>query len=158
MQAKPQKEHHWLEQLVGEWRCESEAIMAPGEPPIKHEGAESVRSVGGVWTLGEGKFVMPDGAEGTTYMTLGYDPEKKAFVGTFIGSMMTFLWVYQGTLDSSGTTLTLDTEGPDFSKGGMTRYQDIIKIESKDVRTLSSQSLGADGKWHHFMTARYFRK
>ena len=33
-------------------------------------------------------------------MTLGYDPQKKRFVGTLIGSMMTHLWVYDGALDA----------------------------------------------------------
>ena len=45
-------------------------------------------------------------------MTLGYDPVQKRFVGTFIGSMMTHMWIYNGTLDAAGKVLTLDTEGP----------------------------------------------
>ena len=42
---------------------------------------------------------MPDGGPATMIMTLGYDPAKKRFVGTFIGSMMTNLWVYEGELE-----------------------------------------------------------
>ena len=55
MNAEPRKEHHWLERLVGEWTYESEAPMAPGQPPVKHTGTESVRSLGGVWVLCEGR-------------------------------------------------------------------------------------------------------
>ena len=91
-------------------------------------------------------------------MTLGYDPARKRFVGTFIGSMMTHLWVYDGALDAAGKVLTLDAEGPTSpAEGKMAKYQDIIEFKSDDHRVLSSQMLGDDGKWHHFMTANYRR-
>ena len=51
-------------------------------------------------------------------MTLGYDPQKKRFVGTWIGSMMTYLWVYDGELDASGKVLTLNAEGPNMQVAG----------------------------------------
>jgi len=40
-------------------------------------------------------------------MTLGYDPQKKRYLGTWIGSMMSHLWVYEVELDASGSVLTL---------------------------------------------------
>lgn len=95
----PQKEHEWLQKLVGEWTFEAEASMGPDKPAEVYRGAETVRPLGGFWTLGEGQGGMPDGTTGTTFMTLGYDPQKKRFVGTFIGSMMTNLWIYDGELD-----------------------------------------------------------
>jgi hypothetical protein len=102
---------------------------------------------------------MPGGGIGITQMTLGYDPLKKRFVGTFIGSMMTHLWIYDGVLDAAGKVLTLDTEGPSFTDPTkMIKYQDIIEIKNADYRILSSQTLGEDGQWHPFMTAHYRRK
>lgn len=29
VKAEPQKEHHWLHKLVGEWTSEAEATMVP---------------------------------------------------------------------------------------------------------------------------------
>jgi hypothetical protein len=160
MQVEPQAEHKWLQKLVGEWAFEGECVMGPDQPAMKHGGSESVRSVGGLWTLGEGKGAGPDGNQNmTSYMTLGYDPTTKRFVGTFIASMMTHLWIYNGALDASGKVLTLDTEGPDFSGGpAMVKYQDIIEFVSDHHRTLKSQLRGPDGKWQNFMTAHYRRK
>ena len=160
MKAEPQKEHHWLQQLVGEWNYEHEAAMAPDKPKEKFTGTESVRSLGGLWTIGEGTGPMPDGGTANTLMTLGYDPQKKRFVGTFVGSMMTQMWVYEGSLDAAGKILTLDTEGPNFAPGatGMTKYKDIIEFVGDDYRTLTSRMLGPDGEWHEFMTAHYRRK
>ena len=91
-------------------------------------------------------------------MTLGFDPQTKRFVGTFIASAMTHLWPYRGSLDASGTTLTLDSEGPSFSGDGtMAKYQDIIEFVTKDHRTLTARVQSADGSWQQFMTAHYRR-
>lgn len=158
MIAEPQKEHHWLQKLVGEWTYESEASMGPDQPPVKCGGTESVRSIGGLWVLAEGRGEMPGGAPATMLLTLGYDPQKKRFVGTFIGSMMTSLWVYDGELDEAERVLTLNAEGPDFTVPGKTaKYKDVIEFKSDDQRVLSSHVLGEDGKWQEFMTANYRR-
>jgi Protein of unknown function (DUF1579) len=158
MIAEPQKEHQWLQKLVGDWTYESEAAMEPGKPPEKFTGAETVRSLGGVWVLCEGRGEMPGGGMGTTLMTLGYDPQKKHFVGTFVGSMMANLWIYDGSLDAAEKVLTLDSEGPSFTaEGMMAKYRDAIEFISDDRRVLTSNYLGDDGKWHEFMTANYRR-
>ena len=158
METNPQPQHRWLEQLVGEWEVESEVVMAPGAEPTKLCGTESVRSLGGLWVLCEGRCEMPGGGAGTTVMTLGFDPARGLFVGTFIASMMTHLWLYEGGLDPELTVLTLDTEGPDpAGDGTIKRFQDIVTVEGGDRRTLASQALGEDGQWHRFMTARYRR-
>jgi hypothetical protein len=158
MKVDPQKEHHWLQQIVGEWTFESEACMGPGQPPMKATGTEAVRSLGGLYVLCEGRGEMPSGGEMKSVMTLGYDPAKKRFVGTFIASCMTHLWAYDGVLDAAEKVLTLDTEGPSFTaEGKMARFQDILEIKSDDHRVLSSRFLGEDGDWHPFMTANYRR-
>lgn len=157
MHVEPQKEHQWLQQLVGEWTFEH-ACAAAGPPST---GTETVRSLGGIWILCDGRFEMPGAGTGLTLMTLGYDPAKKRFVGTFIGSMMTYLWTYEGTL--AGNVLTLDAEGPGYTPEGtptgkMARYQDVIEITGDGQRTLTSHCLGDDGKWAQFMKAHYRRK
>ena len=159
MKTEPQKEHQWLEKLVGEWTYEAEATMEPGKPPEKFQGTESARSVGGVWVLCEGRGEMPGGGVATTLMTLGYDPQKKHYVGTWIGSMMTYLWVYDGSLDAAERVLTLNAEGPDFdATEKLRKFKDVIEIKNDDHRVLTSHMLGDDGKWRGFMTANYRRK
>ena len=156
MHAEPQAEHQWLEQMVGEWESEMEASGGPDHPPEKHVGTETVRSLK-VWVQCEG--TMPDGIPAKTVMTLGYDPARKKFVGTFIGSMMTNLWVYEGELDAAGKVLTLAADGPSFTDPTKTtKYLDKIEVVSPDHRILTSQALGDDGRWHQFMTAHYRRK
>ncbi len=156
MQAEPLKEHRWLEQFVGEWTMEGEAFE-PGKPPQHSTGTETVRSIG-LWIIGEGRSEMAGVGEGTSLLTLGYDPQKQKFVGSWVGSMMTQLWVYEGALDAAEKVLTLDCEGPSMAGDGTARYQDIHELVGPDHRLLRSQVLGQDGNWVQFMTARYYRK
>ncbi len=159
MKVEPQREHLWLHRLVGEWTYETDAPAAPGQPASKVIGTETVRSLGGVWVLAEAQGVMPGAGPVTALMTLGYDPEKKRFVGTWIGSMMTHLWLYNGELDSAQRVLTLDSEGPSMAGDGtMQKYQDVIELRSDDHRVLTARVLGVDGTWQQFMTMEYRRK
>jgi Protein of unknown function (DUF1579) len=158
MNSEPKKEHQWLDQLVGEWASEMEAVMEPGQPPSKHTGIESVRSLQGIWVVCEGRGEVPEGGSWTTIMTLGYDPAKGRYLGTFIGSMMTHMWLYEGQLDAAEKVLTLDTEGPSPTDEGKTsKYKDVIEIKSSDHRVLTSNFLADDGTWREFMTATYRR-
>lgn len=159
MKAEPQKEHQWLQRLAGDWSFEGECVIGPGQPPMKSSGSLRVYCLGGLWTIGEGEGTCPDGSAVKSIITLGYDPAKGRFVGTFIASMMTHLWEYDGALDSSGKVLTLDTEGPSFAGDGtMIRYQDIVQIENDDHWILRTRLLDEKGNWQDFMTAHYRRK
>lgn len=157
--AEPRKEHEWLQKLVGEWTMEDDPAMDPSQSA----GAwtESVRSLGGLWTLAEGQGETPGGTPATTVMTLGYDPQRQRYVGTWVGSMMNYLWIYEGTLDADGKVLTLDSEGPSMAEGSagkMAKYKDAIEFKSDDHRVLTSRVQGEDGEWKLFMTAHYRRK
>jgi hypothetical protein len=146
--AKPRKEHEWLHQLVGEWTWESEG----------HHGTETVRSLGGIWIVAEGHGNAADGTASTSVMTLGYSAEKNKYVGTFIASMMTDFWLYEGFIDRDSNALVLDTEGPSVADPSRrARYKDTIRIIDKDNRVMSSSYQGESGAWLEFMTLRYRR-
>lgn len=156
---EPQAEHLWLHQLVGEWSIETECIMGPDQPPIKTTGREVVRPLGKLWTIAEGTSDTPEGGSFDSIMTLGYDPQAKRFVGSFIGSVMTYFWPYIGSLDASGRILTLDSEGPSFAGDGtMAKYQDVIEFVTHDHRTLTARVQSEDGSWQQFMISHYRRK
>ena len=156
-QAEPQPEHRWLHRLVGEWTFEVEA-MEPGQPSATFTGTESVRSLGDLWILAEGEGETPGCGTHESVMTVGFDPARGRFVGTWIGSMMTHLWVYDGALDADGRVLTLEAEGPAMTGNGTATYRDVIELESDDHRVLRAQVLGDDGEWRELMTAHYRRK
>lgn len=159
MEAKPQKEHQWLvDNLTGSWDFVSECNMGPDQPPAKFVGVLETRSLGGMWIVGEGKGDMPGGDVGITVITLGYDIKQQRYVGTFIGSMMDFMWIYNGSLDASEKVLTLDTDGPNFTGPGMSKYQDIITLINDDHHVMRSQVQGEDGKWTQIVEMNYRRR
>lgn len=159
MKIEPQKEHEWLQQLVGEWAYEGWGDPGPGQPALEFSGKEIVRPIGGLWILAEANGEMPGGGGPMTMLiTLGYDPAGQRYTGTFVGSMMTHIWIYEGELDDTGRVLTLSTEGPSMKgDGSIAKFQDIIEIVSPERRVLRARVQGADGTWTQLMESQYRR-
>jgi hypothetical protein len=155
----PVKEHEWLQKFVGEWESAVEVAMEPGKPPMKCKGTESARMLGGFWIVGEGKGKM-EGVPGTmtSLMTLGYDPQKSKYVGTWVDSMNSYLWNYEGTVDATGKVLTLETQGPCPLKPGLVRFKEVTEFKSDDHRVFTSSMQEDDGRWVTMVTASYHRK
>ncbi|NNH71356.1 DUF1579 domain-containing protein [Nocardia uniformis] len=157
-EAKPQVEHEWLHKLLGDWTFEGRMDMGPGNPPKQATGTERFTSLGDFWVRSEGFGPPPEGAPSTWSLTLGYDPKREKFIGTWIGSMMPNMYVYEGVRDGGGRVLTLDAAGPSMTDENKTaRYQDIIEFVDDDHWVMRSQVLGEDGAWSQFMETHYRR-
>lgn len=158
MATKPVAEHQWLQQLVGNWRIETEMIM-PDQSKQTAQGSESVQSLGGLWAVGEGKNTMPDGTEMIYKNALGYDVSFKEYRGCWFASVSSHLWKYIGELSADGKTMTLNCVGPNMMKDGETaNYRDVITIIDENHRTLTSYGEDEQGNWQQFMTAHYTRE
>lgn len=154
----PVPEHAWLQQFVGTWESESEISMGAGQAPITAKGTEIARMVGGFWLVSEGRGEMM-GQPFSNILTLGYNPEKKKYVGTWVDSMTSILWVYEGTVDASGKILTLETEGPcPMAPGKLSKFREVTEFKSKDHRVFTSSIQGEDGKWTTIVTVNSRRK
>ena len=149
-------EHGWLHRLVGSWTQETECLGPSGET-MQARGVEHVRPLGGYWVVGENEGGMPGGGAARWTVAMGFDPIARRFRGTFIGSMMPHMFVYDGHLGEDGQALILDSEGPAMTGEGTARYRDVMRMEGDDERVLTSEVQGADGAWTTFMTARFRR-
>ncbi|GAA0843179.1 DUF1579 domain-containing protein [Cupriavidus pauculus] len=164
MKTEITNEHRWLHKLVGKWIGEGEAQMGPDTPAQAWKIPEEVSQIGDLWVQGRSEGDFPGCAAATTVMTLGYDPSRKHFVGTFVGSMMTHMWIYEGDLEADGKTLTMRADGPSFTpdgnivEGKMAKYRDVVAFEDDDTRTLTSFMQTDDGQWMQIMQARYRRQ
>ena len=156
MKNEARPENLWLHQFLGDWTYEADCFMGPGKPREIFRGKESVGKLGDYWVVGQGEGEMPGGSTGHTLLTLGFDKDQ-GYVGTWVGSMMSRLWVYAGKMDESGKMLTLECEGPNFLGEGTAFFRDIHTLHTPDHRSISSYSQGADGEWTEFMTAQYRR-
>ncbi|HEV7309863.1 DUF1579 domain-containing protein [Ensifer sp.] len=157
MTAEPEEAHRWLEQILGDWQVQTSG--PDGKPDGSGDWTEHVRSLQGMWVVCEGQGTMPDGSFGQTLMTLGFRPETGRYVGTWVGSMMPHMWLYDGELDADGTSLALYCDGPDFENPGRTaRYRDVITLMDHSRRRLKAEVQTSDGRWKHMMTAQYQRR
>jgi hypothetical protein len=155
---EPAKDHEWLKQLVGEWDIQFKMYMQPDQPPAEAAGTDSVRALGDHWVVAETKTTMM-GVPYSGILSLGYDPQKEHFNGTWIDSFGGHLWVYKGTLNDAGDTLTLETEGPSIQAPDKTaRYREVIQITDEDSRTFTSSTEAGDGTWMKIVTIEYRRK
>lgn len=154
----PEKEHQWLQQFVGEWESEGEINMEPGKPPMKCTGTETARALGEFWVVSDIKGTFMDQPMSGIF-TIGYDPEKKKFVGSWIDSMSSYMWKYKGTLNSASNMLTLESEGPCPMAGGEIRkVKEVMEVKSKDHRVMTSSVEVEDGKWTKMATMHIRRK
>jgi hypothetical protein len=154
----PVKEHAWLARFVGEWETEADISCDPSQPPMKCLGTESARMLGGFWLVAQGRSDM-GGMPFESVLTLGYDPEKQKYVGSWIDSMTGYLWKYEGAVNAAGTILTLDIEGPSpAGPGKLARYKEATEFKSPDHRIFTSSIQGEDGNWTSTVTVNYRKK
>ncbi|MCU0718443.1 MAG: DUF1579 domain-containing protein [Pirellula sp.] len=156
MFSQSQKEHHWLSRLVGNWEFEHDCKMPDGTD-AKSGGKMVCRMLGELWLICESTGVAPDGGSWSSVMTIGFEPTKNAYVGTFIGSMMANIWHYRGVMDDDGVTLPLESEGPKFDGSGMGKYRDTIKIIDENTWLFTSDFQLDDGTWNPFMSGAHRR-
>jgi hypothetical protein len=132
--------------------------LEPGKPPVKCQGTEAVSSLGGFWVVSQLKSTMM-GMNMDARMTIGYDPARKKYVGSWVDSCTSHMWKYEGSVDASGRILTLEAEGPNMlNPGKMAKYEDVTEFKSQDHRVLTSSMQGDDGKWTTFVTMNARRK
>ncbi len=154
---QPRSEHKWLQQLAGEWESEMECTMEPGKPPVKNKMTEKARSLGGFWLVSEGSGEAM-GAPFSSILTLGYDPGKKKYIGSWVDSMTGVMWQYEGNVGEDGKTLTLETEGPCPMKGGkICKFREVIVLQDENHKTFTSRTLAEDGTWTTFMSGKSVR-
>ncbi|MBY0336890.1 MAG: DUF1579 family protein [Acetobacteraceae bacterium] len=156
MAAPLSPDHGWLHRLLGDWTYESECT-GPDGTPMRASGRESVRPLGGYWVMGEMDGTMPGGTTARCVVTMGFDTRSGRFRGSWIGSMMGHMFVYDGVLSEDGMTLSLDNEGPSLTGEGTARYRDVVELQDEDTRLLRSFAEAPDGSWTPLMSVTFRR-
>lgn len=154
---QPQKEHAWLAQFQGDWETTGQCAMPDGSQSQTMKGHATGEMIGGFWVKLASDGEM-DGMHILGILTLGYDPEARQYIGTWTDSCSSHLWTYEGSVDESGKTLTLRTEGPNMTEPGKTaNYRETVTIEGPDHFVFRS-SIETGGQWVEFYRMDYRRK
>jgi hypothetical protein len=143
---KPGKQHDALKQLEGTWDAVSRFMTEPGKPMAESKGVETASmGLGGFWLTYEYKGEMM-GAPFTGRGSMGFDQQKQKYVGTWIDSMKSGLFLSEGTADDSGRVFTMMAQGYCDSQGKAITMKQVMELKDKDTRTLTFLSPNPDGK------------
>ncbi|MBL8060866.1 MAG: DUF1579 domain-containing protein [Chthonomonas sp.] len=156
--TKPEKEHAWLQQLVGEWNVSTEMTMPDGSAATG-TGHESVKSLNGLWAYVEGEGNMPDGGKMRYFSGIGFDVTFKKYTGFWIADVSSHMWKYDCELSADGKRLTMNCVGPNMmgGEGETANYRDVIEIIDANTRTLTASGEFANGEWVQFMKSTLTR-
>jgi len=142
----PGSGHECLGPMVGLWDTTTTRHAAGEEHPVEADG-----SVEKTWVLG-GRFIREDlagvGEDGQPHMGLGfigYDGVRRVYQSVWMSSTTTAMSTSTGTIDESGTEITLVGEESDRIGGPPRRFTAVIRIESKDRHTITQSFVDRRG-------------
>jgi hypothetical protein len=155
---KPGRQHEFLKQFEGTWDAAAKFQGEPGKPMMESKGVETATlGLGGFWLTYEYKGEMM-GAPFTGHGTMGYDQQKQKYVGTWIDSMKSGLFISEGTGDEHGKVFTMIAQGYCDAEGKSITMKQVSEIKDHDHWTLTFLSPNPDGKETVMGTIEYTRR
>ncbi|MBL8858148.1 MAG: DUF1579 domain-containing protein [Planctomycetes bacterium] len=142
--SRPGPAHAVLADLEGQFDAKF-TLLAPGAPKMESQGtSKNDRALGGLWVRCDYHDPSYMGTEFRGMSLIGYDADKKKYVGVWVDSSTSALQISEGTWDEKTKTLTMLSEGKDPYSKQPTQDKTITKIVDKDhhVVTLRSKSAG----------------
>lgn len=141
---QPVEEHKMLKAEVGTWKAEMKMWMPGTEEPLIAQGQEVNKMMGDFWVMSDfSASIMGQPFEGKA--TLGYDPVKKKYIGTWCDNMNAHMSFMEGTYDKATKTMTMMVTGtgPD---GKPSKGKNVIenKDDGSRVFTMYMAAPGSD--------------
>lgn len=153
---QPTAEHNKMRELAGVWKVHSSFYMDPNPeaPPMEVEATETVEMFGPFWLRSdyESEFM---GQPFRGHCTLGYDPEKKEYVSTWIDTMSPGFFHFRGNFE--GDTLEMKGRAFDCMLKMETNYRTTEVHKSPNERVFEMFMELPDGNEVKMMTHVYTR-
>ena len=153
---QPTAEHTKLEEHAGTWKVHSTFYMDPNPevPPMEVEAKETIQMFGEFWTQSvyESDF-MGQPFQGQS--TLGYDPENKEFVSTWIDTMSPTFFHFAGNFE--GETLVMRGRAFDCMSKMEANYRTTEVHNGPNERVFEMFMELPDGSEFKMMTHVYTR-
>jgi hypothetical protein len=146
---RPSPEHELLKKMAGTW----DATMKMG--PMESKCVETSKMLGDFWLVGnfEGEF---SGMKFTGHSMMGYDPNKKKYINTWVDSFSPHFMKMEGDFDKDSKTMTFVGEGIGMD-GKPTKNKTVTKCQSDDQMHFTMYE-EKDGKWTESFTIQYKRR
>lgn len=153
---QPTAEHNRVCERAGDWKVRSKFYMDPdpATPPMEVEARETIENFGRFWTRSvyESDFM---GQPFRGQSTLGYDPEKKEYVSTWIDTMSPTFFNFRGNFE--GDTLVMKGRAYDCMSKMEANYRTTEVHKSPDERVFEMFMELPDGNEFKMMTHVYTR-
>ncbi len=150
-------QHKLLANMEGSWNTSSKSWLEPGKPPVESTGAcEQKMILGGrfLQMMYSGDMMgQPFNGIGVT----GYDNQKQKYVSTWMDSMSTSIFLFEGTGDTEGQVITQECQGEDPVRGPMT-WRSVTKVVDHDTHLFEMYGTVQGGKEEKMMEITYTRK
>jgi hypothetical protein len=151
-------QHKMLAEDVGDWDCKCK-FWAPGAPePFESTATDTVRMLsGGMWQFSvfRGEF---GGQPYTGHGQMGYDPQKKKYVGTWIDSMSPYLNLMEGDYDAETKTMTMISKSTNPETGKPMTSRNVTQFHEDGSRTFTIYGPDDSGEEMKMMEIVYTRK
>ncbi len=131
----PSPAHSELRRKEGTWDVRCTYFMGGDASPIEVDGTETGQMLGDLWCNSRFQADMlgtPLSGNGS----IGYDPVKKRYVGTWKDSATPFLYTFEGDFDSEGKVLEMSGENYDPVRGCPATYRSRVEFISDDEHLL----------------------
>ncbi len=139
--ATPGAPHKLLASFVGSWMTKTKGWMEPDKPPMESAGTCEQKMIL------DGRFLQQEytgdmmGSPFTGINLIGYDNHTKKYVSTWVDSMGTGIYFFEGKASADGKTITQECRYDDPIKGPM-KWRSVTRIV--DDHTLVYEAYGTD--------------
>lgn len=155
--ATPGPQHKLLASMVGTWTTKTKSWMDPNQPPMESDGSCEHKM------LLDGRFLHQEctgdmmGQPFTGIGLNGYDNHTHKYVSTWMDSMGTGIYFFEGTASPDEKTITQLSSYDDPMEGHM-KLRAVTKIIGDNSQVFEMFSTGKSGKEAKMMEIIYTRK
>ena len=149
--------HKVLGGMAGKWVTKTKSWMEPGKPPTESTGTcEAKMLLGGRYLQQEYVGDMM-GSTFTGINVIGYDNYTKRYVSTWIDSMSTGIYFFEGTASPDGKVITQESRYDDPVQGPAI-WRSVSKIVDANTLEYEMYITGKVGKDVKMMEMTLTRK
>jgi hypothetical protein len=155
--AIPGAPHKLLARMAGRWNVKGACSMEPGSPPIEHTGTSEQK------VILDGRFLKQEfsgemmGSPFTGIGYTGYDNHSGKYVSTWLDSMGTGIYYFEGTAGADGKTITQTCSYDDPVRGPV-KWRSVTTIVDDDTVKFEMYTTDQSGKEGKMGEMTYTRK
>ncbi len=155
--ATPGAPHKLLTGMAGSWSVQGFCWMEPGEPPIGHTGRSEQKMVLG------GRFLQQEfigemmGRPFTGIGFMGYNNHTGKFISTWMDTMGTGIYFFEGIAGPDGRTITQNCSYDDPVRGQL-KWRSVTRMVDHDTMQFVMYTTDKSGREEKMGEMTYTRK